>query len=127
MRERSTRDLYVDELNSQLANTLSPPRHLDPHHDVWSLLRACQDYPGGIRALATVVRSFYRESRPMIELDELIECLFPDELLDAVEREQLVSLLNDVEPRLLQIACRYAGPPRPSNTGGSTMSAPAPT
>jgi hypothetical protein len=111
MRERSTRDLYVDELNSQLANTLSPARHLDPHHDVWSLLRACQDYPGGIRALATVVRSFYRESRPMIELDELIECLFPDELLDALEREQLVSLLSDVEPRLLQIACRYAGPP----------------
>ncbi len=111
MRERSTRDLYVDELNSQLANTLSPPRHLDPHHDVWSLLRSCQDYPGGIRGLATVVRSFYRDSRPMIELDDLIDCLFPDELLDAVEREQLVSLLSDVEPRLLQIACRYAGPP----------------
>jgi hypothetical protein len=108
--ERNTRDLYVDILNSQLANALSVPRYLDPRHDVWSLLRACQDHPKGIRALATVVRSFHRDSRPMIELDELIECLFPDELLDPVEREQLIGLLNDIEPRQLQLACRHAGP-----------------
>lgn len=111
MSERGTRDLYVDVLNGQLANALSVPRYLDPRHDVWSLLRACQDHPDGIRALATVVRSFHRESRPMLELDELIECLFPDELLDPVEREQLIALLKDIEPRQLQLACRYAGPP----------------
>ncbi len=111
MSERGTRDLYVEELNSQLANALSVPRYLDPRHDVWSLLRACQDHPRGIRTLATVVRPFHRDSRPMIELDELIECLFPDELLDPVEREQLISLLSDVEPQRLQLACRYAGPP----------------
>ena len=110
MRERSTRDLYVDELNNQLANTLSPRRHLDPHHDVWALLRACQDHPGGIRALASVVRSFHRDSRPMIELDDLIEYLFPDELLEPMERAALLDLLNDVEPRQLQLACRYAAP-----------------
>jgi hypothetical protein len=109
--ERGTRDLYVDVLNSQLANALSVPRYLDPRHDVWSILRACQDHPDGIRALATVVRSFHRDSRPMMELDELIECLFPDELLDPVEREQLVSLLADIEPKQLQLACRFAGPP----------------
>jgi hypothetical protein len=95
--ERGTRDLYVDILNSLLGNALSVPRYLDPRHDVWSLLRACQDHPKGIRELATVVRSFHRDSRPMIELDELIECLFPDELLDPMEREQLIELLSDVD------------------------------
>jgi len=110
MRERSTRDLYVDELNNQLANILSPRRHLDPHHDVWALLRACQDHAGGIRTLASVVRSFHRDSRPMIELDDLIEYLFPDELLEPVERAALLELLSDVDPRQLQLACRYAAP-----------------
>lgn len=111
MGERGTRDLYVEVLNGQLANALSVPRYLEPRHDVWSLLRACQDHPDGIRALTTVVRSFHRESRPMMELDELVECLFPDELLDPAEREQLIALLSGVDPRLLQLACRYAGPP----------------
>lgn len=112
MRERSHRDLYVDELNNnQLRNALSFSRHHDPHHDVWALLRACQDHRNGIRALATILRSFHRGSRPMIELDELIECLFPDELLDADERDQLTNLLGGIEPQQLQLASRYAGSP----------------
>jgi hypothetical protein len=111
MNESSSRDLYINTLNGQLANALSVPRYLDPRHDVWSILRACQDHANGIRTLADVVRYFHRDSRPMMELDALIECLFPDELLDPVEREQLVSLLVDVEPKQLQLACRYAGPP----------------
>ena len=111
MNERSTRDLYVDALNnSQLSNSLSVSRYPDPRHDVWSLLRACQDHPGGIRALATVVRSFHRDSRPMIELDELIECLFPDELLTPRERSALAGLLGGVKSHQLQLACHYAGP-----------------
>ena len=109
--ERAMRDLYLEELNRQLSNALSVSRYLDPRHDVWSLLRACQSHPTGIRTLAAVVRSFHHDSRPMIELDELIECLFPDELLDPIEREQLIGLLSDVEPQQLQLACRYAGPP----------------
>lgn len=111
MNERSTRDLYVDALNNgQLANSLSVSRYPDPRHDVWALLRACQDHADGIRALATVVRSFHRDSRPMIELDNLIESLYPDELLTPKEREELVSLLSDVAPQQLQLACHYAGP-----------------
>jgi len=43
MRERSTRDLYIDQFNGQFANTLSVSRYPDPQHDVWSLLRACQN------------------------------------------------------------------------------------
>lgn len=46
----------------------------------------------------------------MIELDDLIEYLFPDEFLDPAERAALVDLLGDVEPRQLQLACRYAAP-----------------
>lgn len=111
MNERSTRDLYVDALNNgQLSNSLSVSRYPDPRHDVWALLRACQDHTDGIRALATVVRSFHRDSRPMIELDDLIECLYPDELLEPEERNGLVRLLSDVAPQQLQLACHFAGP-----------------
>jgi hypothetical protein len=110
MNEPRTRDLYVAILDSQLSHALSVSRYLDPRHDVWSILRACQEHPEGIRALAGVVRPFHRDSWPMQELDELIECLFPDELLESDEREQLVELLSDVEPRQLQLAGRHAGP-----------------
>ncbi len=111
MYERSTRDLYIDELNAgQLSNSLSVPRYPDPRHDVWSLLRCCQDHPGGIRALATVVRSFHRGSRQMIELDNLVESLLPDELLTLEERAELGALLSDVEQQQLQLACHYGGP-----------------
>jgi hypothetical protein len=110
MRERGTRDLYIDELDKQLGTALSMSRYLDPHHDVWALLRACQEHHGGIRTLATVVRSFYRDSRPMLALDNLIECLFPDELLAPDERAELINLLSDVEPRQLRLACRYVSP-----------------
>ncbi len=110
MYERSTRDLYIDVLNtSQLSNSLSVQRYLDPRHDVWSLLRSCQDHPDGIRALVTVVRTFHRGSRPMIELDNLVESLLPDELLTPEERAELIYLLSDVAPRHLQLACHHGG------------------
>jgi hypothetical protein len=71
----------------------------------------CHDHPGGIRALATVVRNIHGDdSRPMRELDELIECLFPEELLAPDERDELIGLLSDVTPQQLQLACHYAGP-----------------
>jgi hypothetical protein len=111
MRESSTRDLYVEVLSHQLPNTFAAARHLDPRHDVWALLQACQDHVGGIREFAAVVRAFHRGSRPMIELDELIECMFPEELLNPAEREELIALLADVDPRCLRLAGRYAGPP----------------
>jgi hypothetical protein len=111
MRESNTRDLYINLLNGQFANSLVVPRHLDPRHDVFALLQACQDHADGIRELAKIVRNFYRNSRPMIELEELIECMFPDEFLNHDERDELVRLLADVEPHCLRLACRYAGPP----------------
>ena len=111
MRDSSTRDLYINLLNSQFANSLMVPRHLDPRHDVFALLQACQDHADGIRELAKIVRNFYRNSRPMHELDELIECMFPDEFLSHDERDEIVRLLADVEPRCLRLACRHASPP----------------
>lgn len=110
MRESATRNLYVDELGRQLAHSLNVQRYLDPHHDVWSLLQACQEHVDGIRQLAAVVRTFHRGSRAMRELDELIECMFPDEFLGRREREELLALLADVEPGWLRRACRYAHP-----------------
>jgi hypothetical protein len=111
MRESGTRSLYMDALNSQLSNALSPERYLDPRHDVWALLRACQEHVDGIRQLASIVRAFHRGSRAMIELDELIECMFPDEFLNHDEREELLALLSDVEPQHTRLACRCASPP----------------
>lgn len=111
MRERSTRDLYIDALNGQLHNALSVRRYLDPNHDVWSLVRSCQDYPGGIRRLAAIVRAFHRGSRSMTDLDEMIEYLYPDEFLEPAEREELVELLTGIDDRFLAVAFRHAVPP----------------
>ncbi len=110
MRDQNTRELYVSTLNSELGNSLTFPRYLDPFHDVWSLLEACQDHLDGIRELASVVRRFHRRSRPMNELDELVECLLPDEILNHAERAELLDLLADVETRALGLACRHASP-----------------
>jgi hypothetical protein len=110
MRESTTRNLYIDELNRQLANALTVQRYRDPHHDVWSLLQACQEHVDGIRQLAAVVRTFHRGSRAMLELDELIECMFPDEFLGHTERDELLVLLDDAEPSWLSRAYRYARP-----------------
>jgi vWA-MoxR associated protein C-terminal domain/Effector-associated domain 2/vWA-MoxR associated protein middle region 0 len=111
MRDSSTRNLYIDALDRQLANSLTVQRFLDPHHDVWALLQACQEHADGIRQLAVIVRAFHRGLRAMTELDELIECMFPDEFLDHVEREWLLTLLADVEPEYVRLACRSASPP----------------
>lgn len=110
MRDSTTRNLYIDELNRQLANSLTVQRYRDPHHDVWSLLQACQEHVDGIRQLAAVVRTFHRGSRAMLELDELIECMFPDEFLGQTERDELLALLADAEPSWLSRAYRYAHP-----------------
>lgn len=110
MRDSTSRNLYIDALSRQLSNSLTVQRYLDPHHDVWSLLQACQEHIDGIQQLATVVRTFHRGSRAMRELDELIECMFPDEFLGHLEREELLTLLADVEPGWLRRACRYAAP-----------------
>lgn len=91
MSERSTRDLYVDVLSSELDNALSMPRYLDPRHDIWSLLHACREQPGGLRTLVNVMRSFHRDLRTMMDLDDLIEHLFPEVVLRLVERAQLIS------------------------------------
>lgn len=111
MRERTTRDLYIDQFNGQFANTLSVSRYPDPQHDVWSLLRACQNHPGGIRQFADIVRAFHRGSRAMLDLDEMIEYLFPDEFLEPSERNELLEHLTGVDQRFLATAGRYAAPP----------------
>ncbi|KAA2261761.1 hypothetical protein F0L68_15200 [Solihabitans fulvus] len=111
IREQNSRELYIDALNGELTTPLFFARHPDPQHDVWSLLRACQEHSGGIRRLTAIVRAFHRDSRPMAELDELVECLFPDEFLLPDERVELLKLLGHIDPQWLPAALRYAGPP----------------
>ena len=108
MRESQRRDLYIDTLGSQLSHPLSVQRYHDPRHDVWSLLTACQEHADGVRQLAAVVRTFHVGSRAMRELDELIECMFPDEYLGRRERDELLALLADAQPGWLSRACRHA-------------------
>ncbi|HEY0698433.1 MAG TPA: hypothetical protein VGD43_11565 [Micromonospora sp.] len=108
MRVTSSRTLYIDALNSQLGGGLSFTRHADPLHDVWALLRACQDYPDAIGKLVAIVRAFHRDSRPLAELEVLVDCLFSEQLLEAAERAELLDLLPEVAPAQAMAAHRLA-------------------
>jgi vWA-MoxR associated protein C-terminal domain/Effector-associated domain 2/vWA-MoxR associated protein middle region 0 len=113
VQDANSRNLYIEALDNQLVSGLSFARHSDPHHDVWSLLRACQDHrdhPAPIRKLVVIVKAFHRGSAPMARLEELIECLFPDELLRVSERETLLDMLPRVDELRAAAAYRYALP-----------------
>lgn len=105
MRDRDNRDLYIDALGG-----LSFTRHADARHDVWALLGACLAYPSGLRELVVIVRAFHKNSLPMVRLEELIVCMFPEELIESGERERLTSLLTGVDLRYLGNAYRLASP-----------------
>ncbi|WP_285744615.1 hypothetical protein [Lentzea sp. NBRC 105346] len=106
MRDRANRDLYVEAMGD-----LSLTRHADAYHDVWSLLVSCLSQRDGVTRLMSVVNVFHKHSKPMSELEALIDFLFPDALLDQTEREQLESLLGNVDRRTLALAYRQASPP----------------
>lgn len=89
MRDRNTRDLYVNQVSSQLGPNLMFPRYLDPHHDVWSVLQVCQDHPNGIRQLTSIVRAFHSDTTAMHDLDDLVDVLLAERILEQTEPSEL--------------------------------------
>jgi tetratricopeptide (TPR) repeat protein len=104
--DRSTRDLYIAELERQLGSSLPVPRHADARRDVFSLVNTCLEYPGAVHALVVVVEFFHRDSRPFIELKQLAERLLPGLPLRVQERSALCQLLAGVDRARVSAAWR---------------------
>lgn len=111
MLDPTARDLYVAALSRIVGNNVSFSRHPDAYHDVWSLLSTCQSIPGAVHTFVRILRAFNQDTRPMVILDELMECLYPEELLTVDERGYLLELLGGLDIGVLMVACRYACPP----------------
>lgn len=104
-------DLILRELEdewSQWRVDLNSVRAMDPPMEIWELLRRCLPVPDGVRLLADVLRSFYRDTVEMYELDRLVEELFPDPLLNDADRAALHEFLRGTDRRQIAAAYRYA-------------------
>ncbi|GAA2397645.1 hypothetical protein GCM10010191_00380 [Actinomadura vinacea] len=123
MRLRSTRDLCISVLERDLGHGLHLDRHEQAGHDVWGLVDACLDSPGGIHMLLEAVETFHRGSRSVRALRALVEELLPEPLLAGGERQELNQLVQALErqglspfqtaalPLLYQHAVGPVGPP----------------
>lgn len=77
IRDRNTRESVLLLLpTKQIANAAR--RNEQNRADVFGIVSACLNYPGGIFELAEAVRSFDDESRPMGHVDKLLGELFPE-------------------------------------------------
>jgi hypothetical protein len=95
--DRATRDLWIAELERRLGVDLSVSRYDDVEDDVLSLVRTCLDHPGAIEVLIGIVRAFQGDSDPVVELERLMQRLFPGLPLRQAERAALRQLLVDVD------------------------------
>jgi hypothetical protein len=96
MRTRSTRDMFLRALESELGYHLSFPRHDQDDFDLWELVGCCLGYAGAVHALVEVLDTFYRGSLAVGEVKALVAEVF-DPLLSQAERKELRKLTMAVE------------------------------
>lgn len=106
--DETKRDAYVHELSLEFPGVHHAARHPDPEHDVFGILVSCVGYPGALRRLWTIVKSFHAQDDLSAELDELVETADPTLLLLATEREPLLEVLSRVDVADVLAAYRYA-------------------
>jgi hypothetical protein len=123
MQLRSTRDTCISVLERFLGHGLRLERHERAQLDVWALVDACLDCPGGVHMLLDAVETFHRGALPMLALRALVEELLPEPLLAVDERQELNQLVRALEqqgldpfqvaalPLLYQHAVGPVGPP----------------
>jgi hypothetical protein len=68
--QEASRRLLMDHLRSDMANAV--PYFAQSRHHVFSLVRTCMNYPGGVEELLSAVRLLEGESAPVLRLDATI-------------------------------------------------------
>ncbi len=107
---RRVRDLYVRQVVRGSDGGFAPHRYDEPMLDLWSILDECQRFPGAIRQLAAIARTFNPDHPVLLPLETLIEAVLPQEMLTAGERGDLHGLLRYADRTLLVAATAAATP-----------------
>ncbi|MFI7541674.1 hypothetical protein [Actinoplanes sp. NPDC049599] len=108
MTEPGRREMYVRQLSKEVPAVLHAERHPDPFSDVFELVERCYAYPGAIRQLWVIVKSFHSDSQLTSEIEEIVELLDPGRPLLIGERDRLEEMLQEVDLAVLRTAYRYA-------------------
>jgi tetratricopeptide (TPR) repeat protein len=95
LQDRHLRDLYLSELERQIGRSIVAQRYADAVHDMWSLINTLQDYPDGPRLFVRIIKGFHGETAAIVQLEQLLDELYPGSPLDALEH--LVSQLAEAQ------------------------------
>jgi hypothetical protein len=109
IRDRRTRELYLDRLRRRLLQPLSLHSHGDDIEDVRGLARACLSVPGLMEELLTVLNQGPDSGTPeLTDLSQVAASLVPVPLLLRDERNDLYSQLGSVRLAGLEVLYREA-------------------
>ncbi|MGI8329933.1 effector-associated domain 2-containing protein [Actinomadura scrupuli] len=69
------REQVVGALRMEIAGMI--PRHSQARPDLFSIVRTCLDYPGGLQELLTTIKRFAGDSLPVYRLEQTIARILP--------------------------------------------------
>jgi vWA-MoxR associated protein C-terminal domain/Effector-associated domain 2/vWA-MoxR associated protein middle region 0 len=75
IQDLESRNEIIDSLRPQIARSIK--HHSDDKIHVTRMVNACLDYPLGLQELTDRLRFYEEDSRPMQEVDDYMETLFP--------------------------------------------------
>lgn len=108
MADRSSRDLYLRDLERWLGTQLEVQRREDDHLDLMEFLHVLLDRPGSLHSLVRILATLHPESTQVADLEKLVERTFPELLLEQSERSTLLQLLAGVSWARVGAAFRSA-------------------
>jgi tetratricopeptide (TPR) repeat protein len=128
----ATRNIYVDELQSELGVALVVQRYTDARHDIWSIITACESHPDGLLSLVEVIAVIHGEGRQVdrvrAAVDQVSSTAGPvvqpieHRLLASHQRDALIALLDGLPANRVSRAYRAVfpseGEPRPPANAG---------
>lgn len=103
--------LYLALLADQLGEPLELPEYAEPRQLLYALVFACAQIPGGLRALADVLRVLNPESRHAVAARDLAAELEVMDFVAPGQREQLLTMLAGSDRQRLAATYRAAAAP----------------
>jgi hypothetical protein len=103
IRDRATRDLFIDVIERDFAGRLHVERISAPIDATLALVDTCLAHPGALHELLQRLRRYHdtEPERPLLaELTEAIEIVDPAPLLSIAERNALYRVLDELRPQI---------------------------
>ncbi|MGW3795374.1 effector-associated domain 2-containing protein, partial [Micromonospora arida] len=97
----NTRSLYLNEVEGELRKRLSVPRHSEVRYDVYLIVRACAQEPGGLSMLLQVIANFHPGAAAVTSAQQIYLSWLLAQLLTDVPTEVLTGAVAAVADRSL--------------------------